>query len=95
MFFFSFRKAKISLSVVSFLRSLYIVSQERIIVLWGPYLIVGCGGGRGIGGMGKKELVFDKLVQFGQSRDFPPHRAHPSFRKAIVSIPKYSAKWGA
>lgn len=39
------RKAKISLTFVPFLRSLDIVSQERIIVLWGPYLIMGCGGG--------------------------------------------------
>jgi hypothetical protein len=45
--------------------------------------------------MGKREMVFDKLVHFGQSHDFPPHHAHPSFGKAIVSIPKYSAKWEA
>lgn len=65
-------------------------------MLWGPYLIVGCGGGRGWEwGMGKREMVFDKLVHFGQSHDFPPHHAHPSFGKAIVSIPKYSAKWEA
>lgn len=45
LIFFSLRNAKISLPFVSFLRRLYIVSQERIIVLWGPYLILGCGGG--------------------------------------------------
>lgn len=45
LLFFSPRKAKFSLTFVSFLRSLYIVSQERIIVLWGPYLIMECGGG--------------------------------------------------
>ena len=82
--FFSPRKAKISLTFVSFLRSLYIVSQERIIVLWGPYLIVG-------EVMSERKMVFDKLVEFGQSHDFPVI-AHHCFSEAIVSAPKYLAK---
>lgn len=43
----------------------------------------------------------DKLVEFGQSHDFPVI-AHHCFSKAIVSAPKYLAKqeagddrWGA
>lgn len=44
--------------------------------------------------MSERKMVFDKLVQFRQSHDFPVI-AHHCFSKAIVSVPKYLAKWEA
>lgn len=44
--------------------------------------------------MSERKMVFDKLVQFGQSRDFPVI-AHHRFSEAIVSLPKYLVKWEA
>lgn len=44
--------------------------------------------------MSERKMVFDKLVQFGQSHDFPVI-AHHCLSKAIVSVPKYLAKWEA
>jgi hypothetical protein len=41
--------------------------------------------------MSERKMVFDKLVQFGQSHDFPVI-AHHGFSKAIVLAPKYLAK---
>lgn len=41
--------------------------------------------------MSERKMVFDKLVQFGQARDFPA-TAHHCFGESIVSAPKYLAK---
>lgn len=41
--------------------------------------------------MSERKMVFDKLVQLGQSHDLPV-TAHHCFTEAIVSVPKYLAK---
>lgn len=63
--------------------------RKGLLCSWDPILSWGVGEV-----MSERKMVFDKLVQFEQSHDFPVI-AHHCFSTAIVSAPKYLAKWEA